>query len=58
MDVAFYNAVAFDQYIGAWDVSKVTETVGDPSNFRSVENPLDSTNSITFIFILRSRGQN
>ena len=34
MDVAFYNAVAFDQYIGAWDVSKVTETVGDPSNFR------------------------
>ena len=40
MDVAFYNAVAFDQYIGAWGVSKVrpkvTETVGDPSNFRSV----------------------
>ena len=34
MDVAFYNAVAFDQYIGAWDVLKVTETVGDPSNFR------------------------
>ena len=27
------------------------ETVGDPSNSRSVENPLDSTNSITFIFI-------
>ena len=25
MDVAFYNAVAFDQYIGAWDVSKVTD---------------------------------